>query len=624
MALSAAIVLAELGLRFANRDAAGSAAAASARVARPYARQLAVAPGVDPAWIDVSPPPLPRAGLPPDLASLMEALERSPMLDPATVAPESRAVTRVPPSELFKVWNSRYVQESVCGGDAFFHRFPGVVQVFDPPEATPHPPYRFVPGITTPAGLVTNAFGWRGPEVAPVKPAGVVRLAFVGASTTVGSHLQPYSYPEFLAPWLNLWAARESLGVRFEVVNAGREGIASMDIAAIVRQELAAADPDFIVYYEGANQFGFRDMIDVEDAAAAPPAVLGSPPASSHSRSLLVRRLDVMARRLRPGAGSEPTKPPHRLRWPAGVNEQEPDPDSSELPLNLTQIVRDLDDIHATALRLGARLLLTSFVWMVEPGMVVDPVDQSHFHRALNLTHWPATYEEIRRMADFQNRALQAYARSRGVWFADMAAVYPRDPRLFGDAVHRTTEGDRLHAWLLFQQLVPLLREELRSGRLPDADRRATAPATAVHRIVPACTEYADLQEVDGAVTLGRLKPVVPEAEVIRTPVAVVVTPPFRTSYAAETPIAGAGDGPAVIRLRLRVTSGAVAVGVLNRDRSAWLVTRLVGMTSGPVDVFLPLRSAADASVVLVANAVTVDGERSRVELEAIHLLRAR
>src|SRR6185295_20298650 len=86
--------------------------------------------------------------------------------------------------------------------------------------------------------------------------------AFVGASTTVGHHSLPFSYPEYVIHWLNLWAARSGQPVRFDGINAGREGLISASIAAIVRQEIVAAEPDLVVYYEGANQFWFGDLLD--------------------------------------------------------------------------------------------------------------------------------------------------------------------------------------------------------------------------------------------------------------------------------------------------------------------------------------------------------------------------
>ena len=53
-----------------------------------------------------------------------------------------------------------------------------------------------------------------------------------------------------------------SFDVRFDGINAGRNGLGSSDIAAIVRGEILPAEPDLVVYYEGSNQFDLRDTIN--------------------------------------------------------------------------------------------------------------------------------------------------------------------------------------------------------------------------------------------------------------------------------------------------------------------------------------------------------------------------
>ena len=62
---------------------------------------------------------------------------------------------------------------------------------------------------------------------------------------------------------------------------------------------------------------------------------------------------------------------------------------------------------------------------------------------------------------------LHRYAERRGLAFLDVAARMPQDPDLFVDAVHATDTGERLRAWTVFQQLLPVVRRELDAGRLP-------------------------------------------------------------------------------------------------------------------------------------------------------------
>ena len=54
-----------------------------------------------------------------------------------------------------------------------------------------------------------------------------IRIAFVGASTTVGFHAEPYSYPEIVGQWLERWADARHRGLSIEAINAGREAVNS-------------------------------------------------------------------------------------------------------------------------------------------------------------------------------------------------------------------------------------------------------------------------------------------------------------------------------------------------------------------------------------------------------------
>ena len=528
---------------------------------------------------------------------------------------------------MFKLWNTRLIQARVCARDPFFQPFPGFAFSFEPPEPTVHPPYRYLPSVATPWGLVTNRFGFRGHELAPDKAPRVIRVAFVGASTTVGSHGQAYSYPEFIEPWLNLWAQETMPDVRFEIINAGREGISSPDIAAIVRQELAPLEPDLIVYHEGANQFTPGDLITVEGAAvAAPPDPIATRPVPGADYFALVRRAGVLFRRVRARSGAEPPKPPYKIKWPASVDEARPDPDAQALPLNLPQIVHDLDDIGRTSVSTGAQLVMTSFLWMVEDGMIVRGNNQPTFDRMLNGQHWPAKYADIRRMADFQNRVFRAYANTRGLPFVDVSTPYPHDLTLFTDPIHMTGDGDRLRAWIIFQGLVPILRAEIAAHRLPKADRapfQAPPAPSPLPRAALDCLEFREHTPLPDALPLAGLSAADESSTVTGDRPKHVVTSRLPNGYAAAAPISASARvaGPGEVHVRLHVVSGRVAVGVLKTDRSAFLTYRTVETSRVPVDLYLQLPSLSDAGFLMVSNAVPKDGERSVVDIEDTQVL---
>ena len=575
-----------------------------------YVRGLPLADGVNRDWFNRSPAPLPRPPLSPELAAVAEQIR------PLTVS-----------SEMFKRWNTRFIQERVCGGDPFFRQFPGFAFSYDPPEPSALPPYRYLADVATPYGLVTNRLGFRGHEISPDKPDHVIRIAFVGASTTVGSHSQPFSYPEFIEPWFNLWAQANAPGVRFEIVNAGREGISSPDIAAIVRQDVAPLEPDLIIYHEGANQFTFRELIEeAGEAIVVPSAVDSRTPLPGSEHFALIRRTDVLFQRMGRNAGAEPRKPPYRLKWPASVDEAHPNPDAPLLPLHLGQVVSDLDDMGRTAATGGATLVVTSFVWMVKDGLIVDRVNQGALYTLLNLRHWPARYADIRRMADFQNRVFRAYADSRHVPFVDVAASFPLDAALFADPVHMTPDGDRLRAWIVFQGLVPLVQERLAAEQLPRRDREpfvATPEPTTLPRAALECRDFSRHVLVAGALTLGGLRANNAAASVSGDRPARVITPTARYAYAAEAPIAASArkPEPGVVHVRLRVLSGQVTVGVLNPARSAFLFSSTLVASAEHTDLYLPIASLSDAGFVMITNAVRQDGERSIVNVDDLELL---
>jgi hypothetical protein len=105
----------------------------------------------------------------------------------------------------------------------------------------------------------------------------------------------------------------------------------------------------------------------------------------------------------------------------------------------------------------------------------------------INTTYWPYSYAHIRRYLDFKTRALRKYAAAHQLDFVDVADSFPRDPRLFADAIHPTRAGTRLQAWMVFNALVPIVERGIAAGQWP---RPATLhlsrhPAFPGRRLVP-------------------------------------------------------------------------------------------------------------------------------------------
>lgn len=426
-----------------------------------HINEIPLARGVRPEWYSLAPVPRQTYPLPPALQSRLDRYPR----DRVGALAE---------------WNINYLHDALCSGvrrgslgilDDFL--------VFTPSDGAEYPTYRALRHVSAPGVYTTNNFGWRGPDISLRKPPDTIRVAFVGASTTIDDYSIPFSHPEYVEHWLNMWAAATGRQVHVEVINAGRTGIDSRSIAAIVRQEVLPVEPDLIVYYEGANEFAPASLVTFADGAPVvrPTATFREPNGLERS-SALVRRLVIAIKgtNWRVG-GAEPPKPPYVLAWPPDVDEHHPDPLARTLPMHLERVIANLDAIRRAANDVGAELGVVSFRWMVEPGMVLDLRRHLALLEYLNETYFPVSYAVMRRMADFQNRVFERYAAARHLTFFDFDRDFPHDPGLFSDAVHLTEAGVRLEAWYYLQQLVPMLADRIDRHVWPRAARLQPPPA---------------------------------------------------------------------------------------------------------------------------------------------------
>lgn len=414
---------------------------------RRYASAVTLGPGVDFSWYGEDPPavkPYPTA---------LWVLER----------------LKLPGNEtrLFE-FNRAFLKDRICGNIAtsMFGTQPDFLY-FEPVGSSIFPTYRHLRQLSAPGWFTTNSFGWRGPDVSLDKPENVIRLAFVGASTTVDEYGFPFSYPEFIGHWLNLWAKARGEQYRLEAINAGRSGINSHSIAAIVRDELLPLEPDFVVYYEGSNQFFPPESIGYRFGRLyARPNVAAAHQLPEPGWSALVLRARLLLDAWRGGDGTEPVKPIQWIRMP-GVDELNPDSRSQELPVQLPAIVVDLETINAVLTRIGSQMVMTSFVWMVEDGLKLNLPRQLPIFNYLNRDYWPASYSTMRRLADIQNRVFRDFARRHDMPFIDVAGTFPLDPNLFVDGVHFRYPAVRLQAWINFQELTRLIAARVAQGKLP-------------------------------------------------------------------------------------------------------------------------------------------------------------
>lgn len=524
--------------------------------------------GVDPSWYHSDPPPLQVSGRHDEQ---LKAFDR-----------RAREIGRQT-FDSYKVWNAALVEQYRCNGDYFQH-LPNAMFVFEPSDGSASPRYKFLPATTTPLNLRTNAFGHRGPAMSLVKPANVIRIAFVGSSTTATVHGYPYSYPEFVEHWLNLWAKKQQIDIRFETINAGREGINSIDMEAVVRKELLPLAPDLFVYYEGSNQFKLNAITRYFSGQSA-KARTGLETTTQENRfwaiagrySAIARRISFLTGVLSAEEGGEPYKESsYEIVWPEHVDEFDPDLNADNLPVNLSTIIRDLTKIKASADSIDADLAVSSFTWLAYDGMKLDPVRDASIYTYLNIGMAPYTYADIERLAQFQNRSFKKFAKENSLYFLDLAGKYPKDPELFVDAIHRTYGGVRLFGWLAFQELLPIIERKIASGAWPKkTDLKVNIPPLLeepISTISPRCRGAVR----SDAIALDQAFANNPQSKVIQgTPVR-IVTAPTQHYYAANVPFNQdklPESGSYQIEIDARIVRGKIGFGILNHDQSRFLAT---------------------------------------------------
>ena len=521
---------------------------------------------------------------------------------------------------------------------------------------SPRPRYRLYPGIQTGFG-VTNRFGWKSGDVEVAKPRDVIRIAMLGDSTTGG-------YPRLVEHWLNLWAAQSRLGVRFEIIDASRPATDALDAAAIFEHEVLPFDPDYLIAYGFGNAIASADAI----APVPPPLLRGQPstarpPASrfatlSHAASA---RLDPLTpwsataiflqRRIAGERGDalapEPSKPPTQVSFPPDIDENNPDPDIVSRRagvMGLDTYLRALNRIDALAQPRGTRVFVSTFRVLARDGLLLPKGGaDALLYRTLNEEYWwPYTYAEIHRVVSFFNRTLRVWAGRTGNGLIPIDEQMPWRRELYVDGIHEVGFGEALHAWIVLQRLMPEVRSELRSGRLPRQSAAAktfseeywairrvkTADAVASANALNALTRARPFDEIPRAFDLSKLAVAGPGASVTSSVAPRITTSTAPYAYAAAVPIdpavAGALGGKGWIRVRIKAVDGRLSIGVLNKSGRRFLASGSVAAAPEVQQLQLDVDDLADAGSVVISND-RGDGKAAAVgELYAVVLARLR
>ena len=321
-----------------------------------------------------------------------------------------------------------------------------------------HFPWMSVQGAGPSMVITWKTFGdigtadFRGYPADPDARSGVVRIAFVGGSTTLEG------YPEEAGRLFD-----QALGPgRVQIVNLGQNGSMSLTDEYLMRKFLPALKPDLTVFYEGFNDleaYGIRSMLLANEAARRPAGTdaargLTDDPTgfcriqrSTGLAELLGRALGLR----RPGLAS------CHERFTSGL-----DPfacDGSDLcqALDPFTAYRRMVELARSA---GSLPVLSTFA---APDYGNLPTADLEYFDDEIIYLWPflgnvTTYSA---MLAKNNEVVRALAAETATPLVDVAHGLVGGRQLFKDNCHRTTEGVRRHGQLVFDALLPTVRSLL-------------------------------------------------------------------------------------------------------------------------------------------------------------------
>jgi lysophospholipase L1-like esterase len=273
--------------------------------------------------------------------------------------------------------------------------------------------------------VVTNGLGFRSPPLVPEKAPGVLRLAFVGASTVFGAYT-----PRNEA--LMSYRAADALGgmpdvTDVELFNAGLPGRGLGDQLLILERRVLPWQPDVVVFYPGMNDVSAVCRPDAPGDVAAAPDRLEIPRPALPGWLLSVELLRKNTLFLRPD--------PDRGATGATVT-------TADIPFDLLRA--RMDELLAATRRAGALPVVATLARAYhpeQPGGEQQRLSASmrYYHDCFDL---PALHTNV----DTFNDMLRAAAAASGAPVVELAAAVPPGDAHFADATHFSVRGEAVAA----------------------------------------------------------------------------------------------------------------------------------------------------------------------------------
>ncbi len=279
-----------------------------------------------------------------------------------------------------------------------------------------------------------NSLGFRGDEFAKAKPAGTVRIASLGASTTFCAEVSHNhkTWPHRLQEKL----ADAYPGVKFEVINTAIGGYTASENVKNLTHRVLPLDPDLAIYYEGNNEItkDTRQLaLDRGLIASANPRSFANTIASySLLFDLTYKNLTILAGRRKAAATAAAT-----------MDRVPPD-----LPQHFIGLLNEM------RLKLAANdvpLVLSTFIVKFRRS---QPRDVQLANADVEFYYMPwMSIDGLLDAMDTYNKAILDYAATNHLPVVDDREAVPPDAEHFSDCMHFVDKGAEAMADRFFRYL---------------------------------------------------------------------------------------------------------------------------------------------------------------------------
>lgn len=285
------------------------------------------------------------------------------------------------------------------------------------------------------ARLNINSLGFRGAEMSPEKPAGTLRVAFLGASTTFCAEV---SSDEMAWPYqVERLLRQDNPGLAVQSVNAGVPGYTLASIRRNLEVRVAPLRPDIIVIYEATN-----DLSSNSNLAAEAAGITVARDAVEHSwlrdnslfAYLVHKNLMVMLRQWR--SDSETGK----LSIP-----------SEQLTPNYA---RELTALVQSAKRVTEHVVLLTFSTRMRAEQSPEELKRAGITALYYASH--RRPEDLVRDFAAYNETMRRVARAEQVPVIEVAERIPADAVHFVDSVHFSDAGATVMARIVAEGIEKL------------------------------------------------------------------------------------------------------------------------------------------------------------------------